>query len=104
MDPWNEWVHNHINNNPEIQQSSEADQLNAARTAWNGLSDLEQERWQEECQNRSLNYENAVRQLEGRRQHLRARGGDEDSVAEGEDEVDEEMEGTAAGGFTAVNG
>ncbi|KAL9577767.1 MAG: hypothetical protein Q9212_006156 [Teloschistes hypoglaucus] len=92
MDPWNQWVHSHIKNNPDIQQSSEADQLNAARAAWNGLSALEQESWQEECQKRSLSYENAVRQLEGRRQHLEARGGDEDSVAEGEDEVDEEME------------
>lgn len=104
MDPWNEWVHDYIRNHPEIQQSSDADQLSAARAAWGALSVLEQEHWQESCQKRSLSYENLVQQLEGNRHLLRARGGDEDSVAEGEDEVDEEMEGTAAGGFTAVNG
>lgn len=35
---------------------------------------------------------------------VRPRGGDEDSAAEGEDEGDDDMEGAAAGGFTAVNG
>ncbi|KAL8691357.1 MAG: hypothetical protein Q9218_003401 [Villophora microphyllina] len=100
LDPWNAWVDNYITNvDPNVQQFSVADQLNAAREAWASLSPREQERWQQQCQQRGVAYE-----TEGRGQTIQHRGGDDDSVAEGEEEGDEEMEGAAAGGFTAVNG
>ncbi|KAL8662367.1 MAG: hypothetical protein Q9202_004762 [Teloschistes flavicans] len=105
LDSWNEWVRYYIISiNPSIQQVSEADQLTAARGAWAALSRHEQESWHQGCEKRSYSYENLVRELEGRPQIVRPRGGDEDSAAEGEDEGDDDMEGAAAGGFTAVNG